>query len=152
MEQRYHSIPHDTVVLLGNPSATRTTEEEGKGNEGGYLTRHLSIHLVLHVRGWRATADHTLRRHVVTVRRLRGRPTLIHPTRAHGHVLSGWLQTQTHTLAVVCTYTPDQSWRFSLVGSGGGGQTALKDPLTAVRAHTPKLNTLLMREIHVTVT
>lgn len=103
-------LPHSSVVLLGNPSETGTKGKEGERKEkktrersvgGGSLTRHLSIHLVLHVWGWRATADHTLRGHVVTVRRLRGGSALVHPTRAHGHVLSGWLQahnidTKTH--------------------------------------------------------
>lgn len=65
--------------------------------------RHLSIHLVLHVWGWRATADHTLRGHVVTVRRLRGGSTLVHPTRAHGHVLSGRRREERlHVLIGVC--------------------------------------------------
>lgn len=65
--------------------------------------RHLSIHLVLHVWGWRATADHTLRGHVVTVRRLRGGSTLVHPTRAHGHVLSGRSgEERLHVLIGVC--------------------------------------------------
>lgn len=95
-------LPHSSVLLLGNPSEART---EGKGGDRrdirrrernfrgeGALTRHLSIHLVLHVWGWRATTDHTLRRHVVAMRRLRGGSTLVHPTRAHGHVLSGRLQ------------------------------------------------------------
>lgn len=99
------NLPHSSVVLLGNPSETGTEGKEGerkeKGGGGGSLTRHLSIHLVLHVWGWRATADHTLRGHVVTVRRLRGGSTLVHPARAHGHVLSGRLQahntnTKTH--------------------------------------------------------
>lgn len=104
-------LPHSSVVLLGNQSETGTEGEEGereidkevklRGGGGGSLTRHLSVHLVLHVWGWRATADHTLRGHVVTVRRLRRRSTLTHPTRAHGHVLSGRLQahntgTKTH--------------------------------------------------------
>lgn len=107
-----NDLPHSSVVLLGNPSETGTEGKEGErkerntrvgswGGVGGSLTRHLSIHLVLHVWGWRATTDHTLRGHVVTVRRLRGGSTLVHPTRAHGHVLSGRLQahnidTKTH--------------------------------------------------------
>lgn len=75
-------------------------EEETFWGEGP-LTRHLSIHLVRHVWGWRATTDHALRGHVVTVRRLRGGSTLVHPSRAHGYVLSGRLQahnidTKTH--------------------------------------------------------
>lgn len=103
---------HSSVVLLGNPSETGTEGEEGKRierktREGSWVvvlgspTRHLSIHLVLHVWGWRATTDHTLGGHVVTVRRLRGGSSLVHTTRAHGHVLSGRLQahnidTKTH--------------------------------------------------------
>lgn len=106
------NLPHSSVVLLGNPSEARTEGKEGKRQEkgrqgrsfffgGGALTRHLSIHLVRHVWGWGATTDHTLRGHVVTVRGLGGGPTLVHPSRTHGHVLSGRLQahsisTKTH--------------------------------------------------------
>lgn len=58
------------------------------------LTRHLSVHLVLHVWGSGAAADHALRGHVVSVGGLGARcSTLVHPTRAHGHVLSRRLQT-----------------------------------------------------------
>lgn len=72
-------------------------EKGGRNNEGGKfevdgsLTRHLSIHLVLHVRGWRAPTDHPVRGHVVTMRGLWRRSTLVHSTRAHGHILSGRL-------------------------------------------------------------
>lgn len=105
------NLPHSSLVLLGNPSEARTEGKEGERQERktrkrkfwgeGSLTRHLSIHLVRHVWGWGATTDHTLRGHVVTVRGLRGGPTLVHPSRAHGHVLSGRLQahstsTKTH--------------------------------------------------------
>lgn len=71
--------------------------KRGQNNEGGKfqgegsLTRHLSIHLVLHVRGWRATTDHTVRGHVVTMRWLWRGSTLVYSTRAHGHILSGRL-------------------------------------------------------------
>lgn len=66
-------------------------------------TRHLSIHLVRHVWGWGATADHPLRGHVVTVRRLRRGSALGHSTRAHGHVLSGRSRKEgLHVLIGVC--------------------------------------------------
>lgn len=69
--------------------------EGWKFQRGSSTTRHLSIHLVLHVRGWRAAADHAVRGHVVAVRRLRWGPALIHSARAHGHILSGRLQANT---------------------------------------------------------
>lgn len=69
----------------------RRKRKERQGRGGGTHTRHLSIHLVLHMWGWRAAADHTLRGHVVTVRRLRRGATLVHATRTHGHILSGRL-------------------------------------------------------------
>lgn len=110
--QQIDDLPHSSVVLLGNSSETETEEEgvrekrkrQGGGGWGvlfrGRLTRHLSIHLILHMRGWRAAADHTLRRHVVTVRGLRRRSTLVHDTRTHGHVLSRWLGVQKYKSAL----------------------------------------------------
>lgn len=87
-----------SVVLLGNPTEAKN---EGKGKNKrhktkreGLFTRHLPIHLTLHVWSWRATADHTLRGNVVTVRRLGRWTTLAHPTRTHWHVLSGRLHAQ----------------------------------------------------------
>lgn len=66
-------------------------------------SRHLSIHLVLHMWGWRAAADHTLRGHVVTVRRLRRGATLVHATRTHGHILSRRSREERlHVLIGVC--------------------------------------------------
>lgn len=61
----------------------------------GSTTRHLSIHLVLHVGGWRAAADHAVRGHAVAVGGLRWGPALVHSARAHGHILSGRLQANT---------------------------------------------------------
>lgn len=59
----------------------------------GSITRHLSVHLVLHVRGWRAAADHAVSGHAVTVRGLCWGPAWVHSAGAHGHVLGGRLQT-----------------------------------------------------------
>lgn len=105
---RNTDLPHSSVVLLSNTSKAKTERKkekeksEGKTRPGDFrgsrrgehrpLTRHLSIHLIGYVWCWRPTADHTFRGHVVTMGWLRRRSTLVHPSRAHGHVLSGRLR------------------------------------------------------------
>lgn len=81
---------HGATLHVGRLVRTRTRALHGHVIRTG----HLSIHLVLHVRGRGATANHPLRWHVVTMRRLRRGATLVHPTRAHWHILSGrsWKQ------------------------------------------------------------
>lgn len=94
----------DSVVVAAHRAVAAGRHVHGAALHGGGLvrpgtralhghviwTRHLSIHLVLHVRGRGAAANHPLRRHAVAMRRLRRGTTLVHPTRAHWHILSGW--------------------------------------------------------------
>lgn len=52
-------------------------------------SRHLAVHLVLHVWCRRAPTYQPVGRHVVRARR-RGRAALTHPSRTHRHILCGW--------------------------------------------------------------
>lgn len=57
------------------------------------LTRHLAVHLVLHVWSRRAPTYHTIWTHIVSTWRW-GRATLIHSSRTHWHILCGWLKSK----------------------------------------------------------
>lgn len=55
------------------------------------LTRHLAVHLVLHMWSRRAPTYHTIWTHTVSTWRW-GRATLIHSSRTHWHILCGRLK------------------------------------------------------------